>query len=168
MFCHAPTHTYSEKFPSCSAFPLTRGGSRQNRWSCVHSYSTYTQLTHASYCDSLVAALTASHEARVDNYSRVRERKWLPTVNLIVPAALSLTSATFRSYLPPSIFYSFLFPSAHPYFSLPPPLSPSFSTLSASELTTKACLLAVPPPFLPPFSSLPLCLFPLGLPFSPS
>lgn len=53
------------------------------------------ELTHTSYCDGLVVALTALHEARLDNYSRGRERKQLLTENLIVPAALPLTSATF-------------------------------------------------------------------------
>lgn len=76
-----------------------------------------------------------------------------------MPAALSLTSATFRSYLFPSIFYSFLFPSAHPYFSLPshPLPSWSLSILSASEFTTKACLLALRPPFCCP-ALLSLCV----------
>lgn len=63
--------------------------------------------SHAlSHCGGLVVALTVLHAAALGNYGRGRERKRLPTENLIVPAALSLTSATFfDSYLSPSIFY---------------------------------------------------------------
>lgn len=80
---------------------------------------------------------------------RGRKRKRLPTENLMVPAALSLTSATFSI---PSVCLHLLLISVL-YFSLPPPLSPFFSTLSTSEFTTKACLLTAPPLFLLPCSS---------------
>lgn len=108
---------------------------------------------------TFILTITALHNARFYNSSGDGERKRLPTENLIAPAAPSLTSATFRSYLFPSIFYLFLFPSAHSYFCLPsPPLSKSLSISSASEFTTKARLLALLPLFCHPAPLPLLCL----------
>lgn len=158
MFYCAPLH--SERFP----FPFfyKQGDSSQ------HIYLSWIHALYTNVAMSLFFTI-ALHIAKLYNHSGAGERKRLPTEHLIAPTAPSLTSATFRSYLFPSIFYLFLFPSAHPYFCLlSPPLSKSASVSSSSEITTKARLLALLPLSCHP-ALLSLCaFFFLSLSFSPS
>ena len=170
---HSPTrtctHTLVLKFSSmrgCREFAQTDGSpvntytlptsdANVGRWS-----RTYVNSHALSHCGGLVVALTVLHAAALGNRGRGRERKRLPTENLIVPAALSLTSATFfDSYLSPSIFYSFPFPLGTSVFL--------FASSSVSLLLHLVLLWiyhwAFPFGSSSSFSSPSACLSPLGL-----